>query len=254
MQVGSNRQWTCLFYLNGQGNLREEETRHLSRLHAEGSSDDVQVVADLYRSDWKLTPKTFLRWVDEKLGLEKGVGLQVNQDWRGRSTFVVRNGAQADSQTVAVSNSPVEGDSPSDWKVLKNFLVDAMQQYPAEHFALTVSSHGRPDHILTDRSGRSMELNDLRRAIGEAEQETGQSIEVLTLEACQVGRSPSLDQLHQVVPYIIASPETIRAGEAPHASIIHQLKENPSQTPKELALGALQTLQQKLPEMRLYSA
>ncbi len=259
------REWTCLYYLNGQGNLREEMTRHLTRLHNEGTSQDVYAVADLYRSDYQLTSKTALHWFADKLGLQKGLPAQVTQDWRGCGTFVIRQSDQSNPETVRTqmanpvgaeqSQPKVETSSgtyrtvsartafaepdqklPSQWENLRDFLVENMRQYPSEHVSLTVSTHSNgTDQLLGDRSGNKMSLSDFKRAIQEAEAQTGQEIDVLTLEACKMGNPAVIEQLQQVVPLVVASPELVRAGEAPHAEVLHLLKENPSMSPNQLA-------------------
>lgn len=211
-------------------------TRHLTRLHNEGTSQDVYAVAALYRSDYQLTSKTALHWFADKLGLQKGLPAQVTQDWRGCGTFVIRQSDQSNPETVRTAFAEPDQKLPSQWKNLRDFLVENMQQYPSEHVSLTVSSHSNgTDQLLGDRSGNKMSLSDFKRAIQEAEAQTGQEIDVLTLEACKMGNPAVIEQLQQVVPLVVASPELVRAGEAPHAEVLHLLKENPSMSPNQLA-------------------
>ncbi len=248
------RDWTCLYYLNGQGSLREEMTRHLTRLHNEGSSHDVYAVADLYRSDYQLTSKTALHWFADKLGLEKNLDLQVNQDWRGCGTFVIRETDQSHDQTVRTSFVETDQQLPSQWQTLRDFLVDSMNKYPSEHVSLTVATHSNgSDRLLSDCSGQSMSVADFKKAIEQAEVQTGREIDVLTLESCRMGNQEVIDQLHEVVPFIIASPELIRAGEAPHAEVLHQLKENPTMSPQQLATTIEGKFADKLAGMTLFA-
>lgn len=247
MNIGS-RQWTFLHYLNGDNNLRESVTANLARLHAEGSSDQVQVVASLYRgpSEWSL-----------KSLLGKLVGraepLASATDWRGQKTFEVR---QQDS--AGESSSPLIGEGqgrPSDWRNLRDFLIQNMQAYPAQNYALFVSSHGAgEDGLLTDSRGQRMSVDDFRRAISEAEEATGQEISLVALEACSMGRAAVVDKLHEVSEYIVASPVPISTNQVAHQSLLALAKQHPDWSASEMAQATHQVYAAKVPTMQLFGS
>jgi len=246
VNIGS-RQWTFLHYLNGDNNLRESVTANLARLHAEGSSDQVQVVASLYRGQPEWSLKSLL---SRLVGGSSPIASAT--DWRGQKTFEVR---QQDS--AAESSSPLIGSAdqtrPSDWHHLRDFLIQNMQAYPAQNYALFVSSHGAGEEgLLSDSRGQRMSVDDFRRAIREAEEATGQEISLVALEACSMGRAAVVDKLHEVSEYIVASPVPITTNQVAHQSLLALAKQHPDWSADEMARATHQVYSATVPSMQLF--
>ena len=244
-------QWTLLFYLNGDNNLREEVTRDLVRLHEEGTSADVTAVASLYRGDWRWSMKNVGRKVYQ-LMKERDMPVQVESDWRGRRTFVVRNADQAGSKTEMLEGKAPGEARVSDWRELRDCLIENFQKFPAQHYALTVATHAVGDGILVDGDGEAMPYAEFGRALTEAQQVTGKRLEVLTLESCQSGQASVVDQLKGVADYLIASPQKISANKAPYEKLLAEIKQRPTMTGAELAQCTQETFAPHLPGFSLY--
>lgn len=243
------RRWTLMHYLNGDNNLREAATLQMARLHQEGSSDEVQVVASLFRgeSEWNwrnLSGK--LRDLVQP-GPDK---LASASDWRGQRTFEVRQQDQPGS-----SPQLAEGQGrPSDWKVLRDFLIDSMQRYPAQNYALFCTTHGAGEQgLLVDASGHRMPLDDFQRAIREAEQTTGADISMLALEACSMGQPAVMEKLTSEFGYVIASPEKIHTNQTPANQLLRTIKAHPDWSPTDLARETHRFFASGNPSMQLFT-
>lgn len=235
--------------LNGDNNLREAATLQMARLHQEGASDEVQVVANLFRGESEWNWRNLGAKLDELVNPSPKVSASAN-DWRGQKTFEVRHQDQPGS-------SPLLGESqnkPSDWRALRDFLIDTMERYPAQHYALFCTTHGAGEQgLLTDARGRRMSVDDFQRAVREAEQATRADISVLGLEACSMGQPSVMNRLLEDVDYIVASPEKIQTNASPADQLLRQLKTRPDWRPEELAEETRRLFSKGNPSMQLFS-
>ena len=79
------RDWTLVYVLDGDNDLREAATLDLVELNAQGTPDNTAVIAQLYRGDLRWNFANFRKKVDAlfRPGLPSGVA----QDWRGMKVF-----------------------------------------------------------------------------------------------------------------------------------------------------------------------
>ena len=239
-----------MHYLNGDNNLREAATLQMARLHEEGSSDEVQVVASLFRgeSEWNwrnLAGKLndLVRPAPDKLATAS--------DWRGQRTFEVRH-----QDHVGSSPQLAQSESrPSDWQALRDFLVDSMQRYPAQHYALFCTTHGAGERgLLVDAGGHRMSIEDFQRSIEQAEETVGVSISLLGLEACSMGQPSVMQALTNEFDYVVASPEKIQTNRTPADQLLRDLKAHPDWTPRELAEHTQQFFARGNASMQLFTS
>lgn len=210
MQIGSTRprqEWTVLYYLNGDNDLREHLTQDLVELHQGKVPEDTNVVATLFRgkSGW----------------FEKNLPSAVTPDWRGRRTYEV--GPQG----------AVEVDAPSEGRAgsadtLRDFLKWGMENYPANHYMLVVAGHGKgPDGLLPDHTGKWMPLPEFAQAVKEAGH-----VDVLALQACSMAHRDVVDQLQGAADFLIASPTKLYGSTYDHAHLGELLRRR---TPQQVA-------------------
>jgi hypothetical protein len=245
--IAPRSSWTFLHYLNGDNNLRESVTHNLARLHAEGSSDQVQVVATLFRGQEEgLLARLGRRFFGTAQATASAT------DWRGQRTFAVR---PENSAAGAASPLLAEGERrPSDWRNLRDTLIESMEAYPAQHYALCVSSHGAGEEgLLRDGQGRRMSVDDFCRALREAEEVTGGSIDMVALEACSMGQPSVISKLGEVTDYVIASPVPIATHRVAHEQLLAEAKAHPHWSPAEMAGAAQRVYAQELPAMQLFT-
>lgn len=243
------RRWTVMHVLNGDNNLREAATLQMARLHQEGSSDEVQVVASLFRGESEWNWRNLGVKLDELVNPTPRL-LASASDWRGQKTFEVRHQDQpGSSPQLAESQS-----KPSDWRGLRDFLIDSMRRYPAEHYALFCTTHGAGEQgLLTDARGQRMSLADFQRAVHEAEQATQADISLLGLEACSMGQPSVMNRLLEQFDYIVASPKKIQSNATPADQLLRQLKARPDWSPGELAEETRRWFSTGNPSMQLFS-
>lgn len=113
--------WTFLVFLNAANNLQQFAPLNVNQMEKVGSTADVNIVVQ-----WKQA-----RCSD--CGSPSWVGT--------RRYYVTRDN---DTSTV---NSPIVQDMGTgidmgDWRELRNFIVWAQAQYPADHYALVIWNHG----------------------------------------------------------------------------------------------------------------
>ena len=234
MQVG--RSWTFLYYLNGDNNLREEVSLQLSQLAQADLPQDVAVVAHLQRGEE--------RWSLKNLGAKLASLSQAQlpsaflSDWRGAKTFVIEAGQ---SQEVQLH----QAGKVSDPKALEEFLVQGMRQYPADNYALIVASHGHGEGgILRDGDGQRMKLDQFSSALNSAQQRAGGRLNLMILQACQMGQPAVVAALAGCADHLLSYPGQLRATGVSQAEILTQMQER---APDQVAERALQ----KLPGFRL---
>lgn len=139
----------------------------------------------------------------------------------------------------ATTGSAVEACLP---ETLKNFVVDAIQQYPARHYVLHIHSHGHGIEGLKMERGR-LSLQDFQSALSQARRETGRTLDLLVLEACQQSHLEVLSALHNEGLHIMASACDLahqgvgegRLGSLQVQELVRGAVENPGQTAEELS-------------------
>jgi Clostripain family len=92
-------------------------------------------------------------------------------------------------------------------ETLADFVTWGMQQYPAEHYALIVSSHGFGwREGCVDRSSLSMmSMPALKKGLAEAQAATGTRLDVLGFDACMMGSLEVAYELKDQAAYIVGS-------------------------------------------------
>jgi len=88
---------------------------------------------------------------------------------------------------------------------LREFLLDALRDHPAEHYVLMLWGHaygfgyGRPDF---DR----VAFQDLARVFDEfARHRDGTKLDILAANSCRIGKVETIYELHDVVKYLVSS-------------------------------------------------
>ncbi|MCM2267664.1 MAG: clostripain-related cysteine peptidase [Elusimicrobiales bacterium] len=117
------KEWTIMVYMNGKSNIEPFALADLNRFETAGSSDKINIVAEIGRSK----------------GLDNDT--TADGDWTGvRRYFVTRD---ADPDHIA---SPLLADlgarDMGDWRQAADFVKWARAAYPAKKYALIIWDHG----------------------------------------------------------------------------------------------------------------
>lgn len=233
----ARRNWTFLFYLNGDNDLREHTSLDFVRLQCGGCPQDSTILAQVYRGEE--------RWSWKNLGSKlasltrKELPSAFKQDWRGCKTFVI------DPEGCREVQGPPSA-SPSQPESLKQFIQRGMREYPAENYALVVSSHGEgAAGLLRDGEGNTMSLDAFRQSL------TGSGLQLLVLQACRMGEPAALAGLAGCAPYVLASTRSIPAGQARYDQLMPALTDP---APKAVAEAFRDSFQTSMPGFSLHSA
>lgn len=231
MQIGAARprkEWTVLYYLNGDNDLREHVSQDLVELHRGKAPADAHVVATLFRGDPQWSLKGLFR---------KELPPAIQPDWRGRKTYEIG------------SDGAVEVDAPTQGRAghpetLREFLDWGRQNYPANHYLVVVAGHGRgPQGLLQDHTGAWMPVADFAAAVKEAG-----PVDVLALQACSMAHREVVDQLRGAADFLVASPTRLYGSAYPHERLGELLH---GRSPQQVAewLGRAQGLGPTVPSV-----
>lgn len=226
------RDWTFLYVLDGDNDLREAATMDLVELHGAGAPDNTAVVAQLYRGDLKWNFANFHKKVDSLF--HRAAPSAVAQDWRGMKVYEVRH-EHPDGGTQELDYKTVAQPSPSDPSELKKILAWTMKKYPAQHFAVVLSGHGSQAGLLSDSSGRKMPFAEIATALKEASKECDQAVDVVLFDSCSTAGPQARQAMRGATKFLLASPTPIRAGGWSEKATMEFLKGHPGSTPEALA-------------------
>lgn len=235
--VAPQRDWTILYVLDGDNDLREAATLDLVELHQEGAPENTAVVAQLYRGDLKWSLSNFKKKVDALL--KPAPPTAVAQDWRGMRVFEVRHAESGSATVEAPYTPPVDSPSPSDPSVLEDYLVWGMERYPAKNYAVVLSGHGSREGLLSDSGGDKMAFAKVSQVLKNASQRTGGSVGVVLFDSCATAGPEAQAAMNGATSYLVASRDLIKAGGWSEKETLDFLKANPQATPREFAESLL---------------
>ena len=223
--------WTVMLYQDADDKILEQDIYvDLNEAERIGSTDKVQIVAQ----------------VDRFRGGFSGDG-----NWSGTGRFYVTQ----DDDLDRIGSQVVEdlGEvNMSDGQTLVDFVKWAMENYPADKYALILSDHGMgwpggwsdPDPGGSgDRSiplaaalGNQLYLNELDDALAQIRQETGlDKFELIGMDACLMGHVEVLSALAPHANYAVLSQETEPALGWAYTSFLGALNDNPAMNGDGLA-------------------
>ncbi|NPV08608.1 MAG: hypothetical protein HPY83_11700 [Anaerolineae bacterium] len=216
--------WLIMLYQDADDKVLERDIYvDLNEAERAGSTDAVQVVSQL----------------DRFRGGYSGDG-----DWTSSKRFYVTQ-----DDDLNALRSPELADlgelNHADGQTLVDFVIWAMQTYPADKYALIMSDHGMgwpggwsdptasgphgADVPLAQRLGDYLYLDELDEALGEIRRQTGlDKFELIGLDACLMGHLEVFSALEPHARYAVASQETEPALGWAYASFLSELQRNPN--------------------------
>ena len=210
--------WLVMLYQDADDETLERDVfLDLNEAEIVGSSDMVTIVSQMDRYD----------------GDFEGDG-----DWTSTKRFLVTQGN--DLETIESEELDDIGETDmSDPQTLVDFVVWAMQTYPAEHYALVMSDHGMgwiggwtdPDPYDGD-----MSLKEIDDALSTIVTETGiGQFDFFGFDACLMAQLETMSTIAPYAKYAAASEETEPAMGWAYAAILEDLVNNPGMTGADLA-------------------
>ena len=215
--------WLVMLYQDADDKILEQDIYlDLNEAERVGSSDRVHIVAQ----------------VDRFRG-----GYQGDGDWTTAKRFYITQ--DDDLQRVRSQQAADLGEvNMSDGETLVDFVVWAIETFPADKHALILSDHGMgwpggwsdpdpggrgdPSIPLAAALGDELYLMELDQALEEIRAQTGlEKFELIGMDACLMGHLEVFSALAPHARYAVASQETEPALGWAYTGFLAALKENP---------------------------
>ena len=166
----------------------------------------------------------------EKTGSNASVQLVTQLDHRGGGAyrFRVEQDGQSGPEAERRIDSPVlESLGPvnmSDPKTLSDFITWGIKSFPAEHYMLIIADHGKGwEGMIEDESHKGwMTVPQLKQALDTAQQATGQKLDVLGFDACQMAAVEVASEIKDNAKFMIASQALEGREGWPYSHILSQ--------------------------------
>ncbi len=162
----------------------------------------------------------------------------------------------------------LQGVNMGDPNTLRQFIVESIRLYPAEHYALVIWNHGtgwldvdvyatvralgaaqplfRRNRVVAadeatrpiafdDSSKDFLDTADLRKAFAEAQAETGVRLDLIGMDACLMAMVEGAFELADFADYFVASQEVEPMDGWPYAPILAALNKDPGMAPGMVA-------------------
>lgn len=124
-----------------------------------------------------------------------------------------------------------------DPNTLITFVNFCMTYYPAEHYVLDLWDHGSGWAICFDETSGddALTMAELRDALATINTTTGDSIDILVMDACLMGTLEVAYEVRDHASILVASEDAILASGFPYDNVIADLCNDPNQTITEFA-------------------
>jgi len=212
-------EWTVMVYVNAKNDLEYFGLADLNEMEAAGSTDRVNVVAELGR----------LAVYDEGDG-----------GWSGVRRYLVKKDDAPKAITSPVLES-LEADM-GDWRHLAEFGKWAKKNFPAKHYMLVVWNHGSgwdksfgPGNAFKGISydygtGSHISTPQLAAAL----REMGK-VDVLAFDACLMQMAEVAYEVREQAGFMVGSEETEPGPGYPYDTFLGRLLAEPGLAPERLA-------------------
>lgn len=166
----------------------------------------------------------------EKTGSNPSVQLVTQLDHQGAGAFRFRvekdreSGPEAERRIdspVLQSLGPV---NMSDPKTLSDFITWGIKSFPAERYMLIIADHGKGwEGMIEDESHKGwMSVPQLKQALDTAQQATGQKLDVLGFDACQMAAVEVASEIKDNAKFMVASQALEGREGWPYSQILGQ--------------------------------
>jgi hypothetical protein len=202
-RAASAKEWTVLIYVSARNNLGLEAIKDVNEMEAAGSTDKVNVVAEMGRIKCDPPFNPFAS-VQEPLPPQA--------DWTGVRRFLIKK----DSDPLMIT-SPVLAHFPDadmgDWKHLAEFIAWGKANYPAKKYLLIVGGHGSGWRGVKPPAAKGISYDDVSKnhispsELAEAIK-AGGGVNVYASDACLMQTIEVIYDLKDSAEYIVGSQET----------------------------------------------
>jgi len=226
--------WTVMVYMAGDNNLDTAALRDIAEMARVGSSTKP---AD--KSSDKVHPVKFPKGSCKAAfnGVNILVQLDRANDFLTRRFFITKGGGYRKDciETFEETNT-------GDPKVLENFMLWAMEKYPANRYLLILWNHGggwwedpRRSIAYDDSSdGDALDNGELKAALSSITKKLARPIDILGMDACLMNMVEVAYQLKDCVYVMVGSEEEEPFDGWPYDKVLQVLRNRPGRHPKTM--------------------
>ncbi|MBI4655178.1 MAG: hypothetical protein HY746_00370 [Elusimicrobia bacterium] len=218
-QTKALKEWTVMVFVNAKNNLEKYGLKDVNEMEMIGSTDKINVVAELGR----------IKGYDSSDG-----------DWTGSKRYLIQKDNNASKVTSPVLMEIAKSDM-GDWKYLVGFTKWAMEKFPAKKYMLVVWNHGsgwNKDEKFEaakgisydDETGHHLTTPQLLMTL----KETGK-IDIFSMDACLMQMMEVAYEIKDYTDYVVASEETEPADGYTYNTFLGPLAAKPTMTAAELS-------------------
>ncbi|HPP88400.1 MAG TPA: clostripain-related cysteine peptidase, partial [bacterium] len=217
------KEWTIMSYLDADNDLEEYLLADFVEMGAVGSTDQVNIVAQ----------------VDRVSGYTTAYG-----NWTNTRRFYIKKGDTPSSTPLEQLGELNMGDK----NTLRDFIIWAVTNYPAKKYMLILSNHGGgwrkrnmqgkvTKAICWDETNNDdcLYMKDVQIAMKDAENATGKKITVIGFDACLMAMIEVATDMKDCADVMIASEEVEPGNGWPYTPVLTKLTTTPTMTGGQLA-------------------
>ncbi|MDD2716929.1 MAG: clostripain-related cysteine peptidase [Candidatus Wallbacteria bacterium] len=221
--AATKKPWTFMVYLDGDNNLEPYGIMNVNQMEKVGSTDATNVVVLFDRASGY--DSTNGNWTDSRI-----MYITKDNDTSIMNSKVVKNCGELDMGSG---------------KTLTDFVQYCKDNYPAEHYFLTLWNHGAGwkkkggNDVMRgvcydDQSGNHMDMASVENSMVAIKGILGQKLDVLDYDACLMAMLECNYQIKDTVDYMTASEETEPGDGNPYELMLNGL--TASTTPEQYAI------------------
>ena len=207
--------WTFIVYIAADDNTLEEAAiNDFLEMASIGSNDVVNIVVQFDRAP----------------GYDASY-----DDWTDCRRFLVTEGLTPADGNEIINIGEVNMGDPA---TLVSFVEWAASNYPAEKYALIISSHGKGwEGACWDETSDNdnMDIAEMRSALSDISAFIGRPLGVLGFDACLMGMTEVAYEVHDYASVMVASEHSEPSSGWPYDAILTQLTATPDINAAELA-------------------
>jgi len=229
--VSMAAKWTIMVYCDADNNLDQAGVEDLNELEYSGSTDEVNMIFLLDRYGWNDTKLYYV--LHDSAGNPDGTDMNIiSQDISSSAPWLATEEDMGNPQT------------------LQDFVVWTVQNYPADHYLLSIWDHGSgifktggggitrgecwDDHGGV--SGEYIDLEELRDVLAAAYAANGnQKLDIVGHDVCLLGQIETFYQMKDYVKIGIAAEESEPFDGWEYGPPFYDLVNNPNLSPERLA-------------------
>jgi hypothetical protein len=226
------RLWTVMMYAAGDHNLEVSMFNNINQMELTGSTGQVAMVAE---TDWY----RFSGSAESLTTTGEGIGR-----W-----YILKDGDMAKIKSQLVMSLPEIDTGTAE--ALQSFVRWAIQNYPASHYMLVVSSHGGGwrnssiNSVTGHGSGQDYTTDPTKRRLITIPQfkaimpaiitDAGKKLDILAFDACMNGGIEMAYTMKDYFDYMVASEENVPGYGFPLDTLTADLVATPTMTSEAFA-------------------